>query len=140
MNFCITLNIRFLMSYDLPIVFTHELAHRIDRFFIHAKNLDDFQNGLLEAEITFDTNPFFFIQFCAENKSNRFLSDIMSAICGGKYFIPGGHNAGYWNLETRASECFANLFSLKALGNEEILLFVKKIFPVLIKSFEDIDF
>lgn len=128
------------MSYDLPIVFTHELAHRIDRFFIHAKNLDDFQNGLLKAEAIFDSSPDFFVRSCEKLSSNGCLNDIMSAICKGKHDIPGGHEPEYWDLETRLSECFANLFMLQALGNEDILSHLEKFFPELIDSFKEIHF
>ena len=99
---------------------------------------DLFKQGLLEAQATFNSNPEFFIEFASENSSNGFLTDIMSAICAGKRFIPGGHNSTYWNMETRVRECFANLFSLDALGYEKSISYLKQFFPTLWQGFQEL--
>ncbi len=125
-------------EYSIQEAFTHELAHRYDRYFAHSMSSDLFKQGLLEAQATFNSNPEFFIEFASENSSNGFLTDIVSAICAGKHPIPGGHNPAYWNMETRVRECFANLFSLDALGYEKSISSLRQFFPTLWQGFQEL--
>ena len=126
--------------YDITVLFTHDLAHRIDRFFVRAAENTRFTEAIQEAKKVVDANPELFIQFCKENDREGFCSDILSALCKGEYKFPMGHNAGYWNQSLQAEEIFANLFSMETYQDTEKMEFLRKHFPELIASFEALDF
>lgn len=127
-------------EYDFRAAMTHELGHRIDRFFVQSAEQPGFITAIQEGRAVIDANPKLFIQFCEQNDKEGFLSDIMSAICGGKYKFPAGHDAAYWTSEKQAKEIFANLFGLEAYNDTEKLTFLKEYFPSLVEAFNGLEF
>lgn len=98
--------------------------------------------AIQDAEKVLEADPEFFIQFCKENDREGFCSDILSAICKGKYKFPVEHEEGYWSkCKSRpATETFANLFSMEAYRDTEKMEFLRRYFPELIASFEELEF
>jgi len=126
---------------DLPVVLTHELAHRVDRFFVHSWEQPDFTAALRAARASFDENPQLFVEYCEKNDKEGFMSDILSAICEDDYRLKFSHEKGYWKKAgNKERETFANLFSLEAYGDEEKLRFLDTHFKGLMDSYRNLDF
>ena len=125
----------FFEEYNLPLVLTHELGHRIDRWFVHSAEQSEFVSAIRNAKAAFDKSPDLFIRFCKQKDKDGFLSDIMSAVCRGGYKLPAGHDAAYWTPDRQAKEIFTNLFALETYNDAEKLAFLKKHFPALMEAF-----
>lgn len=125
-------------DYDLRVVLTHELGHRIDHYFVKAEEQKEFIAAIQQAKARFDRKPEQWVRFCEKNDEEGFLSDIMSAICEGNYEFPTGHPASYWNSKTQAQETFANLFGLEAYHDSEKIALLRNRFPELMKAFESL--
>lgn len=127
-------------SYDFRTALTHELGHRIDRYFVHSTEQSEFVTAIQGAEEVFTAEPDFFAEYCEQKDMDGFLSDIMSAICKGRYRIQGGHRESYWTSENQAREIFANLFGMEAYDDAEKLALLEEYFHDLMKSFHELEF
>lgn len=120
---------------------THELAHRIDGFFAESTKNTAFSNAIVAAGKVIDANPKEFIDYCLENDDQGFLSDIFSAISGGRYRFPAGHPAEHWETPgNKESEIFANLFSLESFRDAQKLEYLRKNFAELFDAFEKLEY
>lgn len=127
-------------AYDSRVALTHELAHRIDHYFVHSSEQAEFGKTIQKAKALFERNPEQWVEFCKKNDEEGFLSDIMSAICRDEYEFAVGHPASYWNPKTQVQETFANLFALETYEDGEKLAMLRTSFPELMKAFESLEF
>ena len=126
---------------DFRVVNTHELAHRIDRFFTKSWEDAAFQKAVADARAVVDKQPDLFVDFCAQNDTDGFLSDIFSAICEDDYRFPFYHKKEYWQKPWKKEmEIFANLFSLEAVRDVSKLNFIEKHFPELLRVYQNLPF
>ena len=120
---------------------THELAHRIDRFFARSVDSIDFSTAIANAREVIEVNPQKFIDYCRANDQQGFLSDVFSAISGGKYRFTAGHDAKYWaKAGNKEREIFANLFSLEAFQDADKLQFFRDNFAELLRAFKLLEY
>ena len=127
--------------YDFRMVATHELGHRIDNFFVRSWKQDDFTNTIQKAAAVIDEKPEIFIQYCQDNDTDGFLSDIMSGICKEKHLFPARHGKSYWeDKDKQAREIFTDLFALHTYEDESKLDFLKNHFPDLLRCFNGLEY
>ncbi len=60
---------------------THELSHRIDSIFVQSWENEDFIKAINKYKSTVSEYHNQLYDFCIENDTKGFLSDILSAIC-----------------------------------------------------------
>ena len=126
---------------DFTTANTHELAHRIDSFFVHADKNLAFSEAIQNAQSAIVAEPKKFQHYCEQNDKYGFLSDICSALSNGKYNFPAGHPAEYWGKAgTKEKEIFANLFSLETFGDRDKLDFLRDNFPDVFKVYQKMDY
>lgn len=126
---------------DFTVANTHELAHRIDCFFARSVDNMDFSSAIANASEIIEANPQKFIDYCRANDQQGFLSDIFSAISGGKYRFSAGHDTEYWaRAGNKEREIFANLFSLEAFQDAKKLQFFRDNFAELFRTFELLEY
>ena len=127
--------------YDFTVTNTHELAHRIDKFFVGAKNNSRFSDAIQAAGKIVDADPHKFQEYCERANGSAFLSDIISAVSRGKYELPAGHLPEYWGKPGKQeAEVFANLFSLETFEDQENILFLSENFPDLVESYMEMEY
>lgn len=123
---------------------THELAHRIDYFFVESDRNKAFQKAISDAKLVIDKDPKLFIRYCQENDRDGFLSDILDAVSEGTYDFPFEHDASYWknpaNPGVKEKEIFANLFSLETFRDEEKISFIRTYFSEILNSYRELIF
>ncbi len=123
-------------DYNFNVVLTHELAHRIDKYFVRSPEIKTFSDAIRDARAVLDADPEMFIAF-AENDSHGFLSDVLSAICEDDYRFLTYHEKAYWlHSGNKEKELFANLFALESFRDEKTLSFLKKCFPRMLSVYE----
>ena len=128
-------------NYDFRSANTHELGHRIDKQFVQSWENEAFSKAIKEAGKTLDANPELFVQFCEKNDTDGFLSDILSALCEGRYEFPVYHDKKYWEKSgNKEKECFTNLFSLETYKDAKKLEFLNEHFSRLMNAFEKLNF
>ena len=126
---------------DFTTANTHELAHRIDSFFVQSDNVPAFCKAIQNAKNTILSEPKKFQHYCEQNDKQGFLSDICSAITNGEYDFPTGHSAEYWaKVGSKEKEIFANLFSLETFADADKLDFLRDNFPDVIKVYLRMDY
>ena len=126
--------------YDFRLVATHELGHRIDRFFVQSEDHADFKNAIQKVASVIDKKPEFFIQYCQDNDNDGFLSDIMSGLCKDKYEFPANHGKDYWeDPNKQMREIFTNLFALHVYEDKSKQNFLKEFFPDLLRCFSGLE-
>ena len=126
---------------DFTVANTHELAHRIDNFFIQSDNNPAFREAIQNAQKAFRGEPEKFQSYCEKNDKHGFLSDICSAISEGTWDFPAGHPAEYWaRTGTKEKEIFANLFSLEAFDDKDKLVFLRDNFPGILKVYQNMEY
>ena len=126
---------------DFDVEYTHELSHRVDRFFVRswenpilAEAIED--AGYASDDVWRDT-----VAYCDRCDEDGFLSDIFSALCESKYDYQFGHSKEYWaKPQNKSVEIFANLFSLEALNDTEKLRYLSKVFPELVDAYDSLQF
>lgn len=127
-----------LKDMDLSVVATHELAHRIDSQFVHVAENEDFQQKVSASKQIIDADIKKFQSYCRKNDEDGFLSDICSAVSGGQYVFPQGHEKEYWEQSgNKEKEIFANYYSLKAFKDTEKLNFPKENLPEVFQGCDD---
>lgn len=127
-----------LKDMDLSVVATHELAHRIDSQFVHVAENEDFQQKVSASKQIIDADIKKFQSYCRKNDEDGFLSDICSAVSGGQYVFPQGHEKEYWEQSgNKEKEIFANYYSLKAFKDTEKLNFLKENLPEVFQGCDD---
>lgn len=121
---------------DFRVAATHEFGHRVDNFFIQSWAQKDFQEAIKSANEALGKCPELFIDFCRKHDEKGCLSDILSAVCKGKYSFPAEHDQAYLSEPGNCEmEIFANLFTLETLEENFALELLMKCFPDLMKSF-----
>ena len=121
---------------DFTTANTHELAHRIDSFFVQSDKFPAFRKAIQNAKSAILAEPKKFQHYCEQNDKHGFLSDICSAISNGEYDFPAGHPAEYWSkVGSKEKEIFANLFSLETFADRDKLDFLRDNFPDVIKVY-----
>ena len=126
---------------DFITVNTHELAHRIDSFFVRSSENKTLQEAILNAQKTIKSAPEKYQAYCADHDKRGFLSDICSAISENAYDFPAGHPAEYWQKAgVKEKEVFANLFSMETFAEKENLDFIRDNFPDIFKAYQSMDF
>lgn len=128
----------FFNDYDLRVVMTHELGHRIDHtMFTQSWTSEAFSSAVTSARATIDADPQKFLTF-AKSDVNGFLSDILSAICEDNYRFDAFHEKSYWlKPGNKEKEIFANLFSLGTFGDETSMNFFRESFPGIWSEYSD---
>lgn len=130
-----------LFDYDFHIVNTHELAHRIDRFFVKSWTNSDFSKAVSEARNVVAADPDRFIKYCRDFDDDGLLSDILSAVCEDDYRFPFYHEKEYWQQpEKKELEVFANLFSLEVMEDSGKLDFIAKNFSGLLNAYQNLPY
>ena len=123
---------------DLSVVATHELAHRIDSQFVHVAENEDFRQRVAASKQIIDADIKKFQSYCRKNDEDGFLSDICSAVSGGQYVFPQGHEKEYWEQSgNKEKEIFANYYSLKAFKDTKKLNFLKENLPEVFQGCDD---
>ena len=126
---------------DFRVANTHELAHRIDCFFVQSHEKQEFSGAIISAKRAIAANPGKFIAFCQANDEEGFLSDVLSAITDGDYRFPFGHDKEYWAIPgNKEREVFANLFSIEVFQDKRKLAFIRENFPELFRAFSKMDY
>ena len=130
-----------IVRYDLDTLLTHELAHRIDRWFVRSWSNPDFMDAIEAAKDVSDEVWEECVAYCKENDEDGYLSDILDAICESRFRFPARHGAGYWERPgNKAKDIFANLFSLEAFGDTKKLDLLRYEFPKLIEAYESLEY
>ena len=128
-------------DYRFPVANTHELAHRIDKYFVKAYKNEAFTRAIENLRERLEQDIDKYQNFCFQNDRNGFLSDIFSAICEGDYIFPASHSKSYWQEEhNKADEIFANLFSLETFRDVNSLQLLKNDFTELFEAYNELDF
>ena len=122
--------------FNFSVAMTHELQHRTDYFFFESYRNREFVSAIANAEESALKNADELAEYCATNYRYGFLSDITSAITGGKIDLPAGHEIGYWNSRTKAAEVFANIASLEAFCEVVALDFIEQHFPEIMSAYK----
>ena len=125
---------------DWDTAMTHDLAHRIDEWFVNSSEVDTFKRAIHAVRTILPENWEKIVEYCQENDREGFLSDTIDALCESQYKLPFRHGKEYWTSERKAKEIFANLFSLEAVGDIEKILFLRRNFPDLMAAFDGLDF
>lgn len=126
---------------DFTTANTHELAHRIDSFFVRSSENKALQEAILNAQKAIKSTPEKYLTYCAGHDKRGFLSDICSAISENAYDFPAGHPAEYWQKAgVKEKEVFANLFSMETFAEKENLDFIRDNFPDVFKAYQSMDF
>ena len=113
-----------IVRYDLDTLLTHELAHRIDRWFVRSWSNPDYMDAIEAAKNVADEVWEECVSYCETFDKEGFLSDIFDALCESNYDFPVGHNEKYWRKPAnKAMDIFANIFSLKTYGDNEKMFF-----------------
>lgn len=136
-------NPRYHSFYDLkfPVANTHELAHRIDKFFVKAHKNEAFTRAIETSREILVQDIEKYMAFFEENPDFGFLSDIFSAICESDYNFPASHPKSYWQQDhNKADEIFANLFSLETFRDVNSLQFFKNNFPELFEAYNNLEY
>lgn len=118
-------------GYDFWAVNTHELAHRLDNIMLidSAKN-EVFRKAIENSRAKIEADPEKYIDYSFFYDDDGFISDIFSAICGGKYTFWAGHGENYWKKSgNKQKDVFANLCGLEAYNDTAKISFLKKEFP-----------
>lgn len=128
-------------DYDFRIAFTHELAHRIDRYWVHSIENAEFSKAIADAAAIVDSRPEFFLSYCKKHDKDGFLSDILDAMCESKYDFPTGHDYEYWQHPgKKIREIFSNLFSLETFRDTQKWIFLMENFPALIRAYLNFEY
>lgn len=126
---------------DFAVANTHELAHRIDAYFVNAADNKAFHDAIVNAKQIIAEDPQMFVDYSLKNDLDGFLSDVLSAIDGGEHKFFAGHAAEDWQTEgSQEREIYANLFSLEACNDQEKLQFIKKHFPEIYEAYMDLEY
>ena len=126
---------------DFRTVNTHELSHRVDRYFVRSQDNEPFREAIRKAKTIVEAEPDKFLRYCCESDDQGFVSDILSAMTEGDFDFPMGHSAEYWKRQgAKEREVFANLFSLEAFEDEEKIGFIRQYFPDLYEAYKKLDF
>ena len=136
-------NPRYHSFYDhkFTVANTHELAHRIDKFFVKSYENEAFTRAIENSRDILEANIEKYQNFCNKNFNNGFLSDIFSAICEDDYVFPANHSKSYWQEgHKKADEIFANLFSLEAFRDVNSLKFFKNNFSELFEAYNNLEY
>lgn len=125
-------------KYDFRVVASHELAHRIDHFFVQSWEQKMFSKAIADARDIIAADPEKFLEF-AKGDTEGFLSDIFSAVCEDDYRFRFYHDKIYWQQPgNKEKEIFANLFSLEAFENNELLQFLIENLPNVWEAYTEI--
>lgn len=123
-------------DYEFAVSNTHELAHRIDTFFVESPKDGAFSSAIHNAKNIIDVNPKQFVEYCKDNDRTGFLSDTLDAISAGKYNFRIGHDETYWVQKGNAEkEIFANLFSMETFNDIDKLKYFQKHFPEIMEAY-----
>lgn len=128
---------------DFPfnVVYTHELAHRIDHMFVRSWKYDEFFEAIKSGEETILARAQEFVSYCEKYDEDGFLSDILSAICEDKVRFPFWHEKEYWAKSgNRQRDTFANFFALESFQDVQKLKFLNKNFAALLEAYEKLPF
>ena len=124
--------------YDFTTANTHELAHRMDHFFGYSES-EKLSEAIKNAKAIVTADAEKFEDYCGENDTDGFLSDILSAISDNDLSLPFGHEKEYWGKKgNKESESFANMVTLYAMKDEKKINFLCKHFPEIVLEFGNI--
>ena len=124
-------------DYDFQVVTTHELAHRVDNFFVNSEENEDFLKVIQEGKHLILTHQKELISFCDEFDGEGCFSDVLSAVCQDEVRFPFYHEKEYWMKPgNQQKEIFANLFSLETFQDKEKLSFLERYFPGLVDIYQ----
>ena len=116
---------------------THELAHRVDAFFVHSEQNAAWSAAIRNAAAVIDRDPQWFMAYSESLDKTGYISDIFSVISGGRYKFKYNHDAKYINEpHVKEREVFANLFAMEAYQDDQSLAAVGKQFPEIMKLYE----
>ena len=115
-------NHKLFYDYDLNIIASHELSHRVDVLNFESWLDDDYikaiENTSKKVYDDFDRYEQMFNAIDGKYKDDDSLSDIFSALTNDEMDLPAGHPSSYWEkgIKNKALEIFANLSSIDQLG------------------------